>query len=504
MEAPKSNYEIRLAHLQALERAGIEGYPAIPFKATINAERLNAPDSGLPDGTFVSIAGRLDTIRRFKQLTFANIQDSTGIAQIAINKDEAPNSDFELMHQNLDTGDFIGVFGHTGKTKVGTPTVWTSHIMMLTKALRETPFKISDPEVAQRQRYLELLTDPAAVARFRTRSGIVQHIRNTFIGIGALEVETPVLDTTYGGASAKPFTTYHEALGEELYLRIAPELYLKRLTSSFQEGVFEFSRNFRNEGMDRTHNPEFTTVELYKPYWDYNDMMDMTEEMVKEMAQKLTGSSTISFQGKEIDLAKKWQRLSIYDGLNQKFGIDPQTASDDEIRRLAQRHLGWKPLTAMPDYEDMLARCKGEIGLGSPRGQVLLELFEAAWEKDLVQPTFVKDYPAETSALTKRHRKNPSLTERFELYIGGLELGNCYTELNDPRDQRERFLSEMAKKAAGDTETMPMDEDFILFQEYGMPQQAGIGLSIDRLTMLLTDTPHIRQAILFPTLKRKQ
>lgn len=498
----------RHSHLKNLEALGVNAYPAEPFRPSHQASQLRADFDSL-QGSTVSIAGRLTALRDHKKIMFGDIEDASGNFQ-AVLMENRLNGQFPIVQGNYDPGDFIGVSGTLDKTRAGEPSIFASEVTMLAKALRSTPQKVTDPEVMQRQRYLELLTDPKARDRFRTRSKIVQGIREHYLGLGALEVETPVLDNTYGGASARPFVTHHNALDSDVYLRIANELYLKRLTSAFQEGVFEFSKDFRNEGMDKTHNPEFTQVEIYMPNWDYHMMMDTTEEMVEGIVQKLHGSTKAPFGEHTIDYARPWRRLAIYDGLRDRFRFDPETISDDSLVAIAEEHgVGPRKLQREDKMSQIIKRC----GIKSPtitdhytestmRGELLMRLFELGYEKELIQPTFVMDYPTDTSALAKAHRSKPGVTERFELYAGGMEIGNCYTELNDPREQRDRFETENLKQLRGDKEAMPVDEDFVVFQEYGMPPQSGMGFSIDRSTMLLTDTPHIRQVILFPTLKK--
>ena len=485
-----TDYESRVEHARKLEELGVDIYPAEPFKVTHLSKDLIENYDAL-EGSTVAIAGRMVNKRHHGKIIFGQVEDKKGEIQIVANSRLIPEQ-FPVIKELYDAGDFVGVLGELRKTQRGEISVWANEMTMLAKTLRETPWKITDVEVMQRQRYLQTLSDPEVRQRFRTRSGIVQSMREYFINnLGALEVETPVLDTTYGGAQARPFETQHNALDTKMFMRISNELYLKRMTLSYLEGVFEFSRDFRNEGMDRTHNPEFTQVELYMPFWDYNNMMDMTEDLMSGIAQKIHGTTKVPYmiplldggeQEVEVDYRTPWKRLSVYDGIRERLNIDPETISDERLRTIGHQY-----------------------GIDTNnRGDMLLKLFEELWEKDLIQPTFVKDYPTDTSALTKKHRSSPGLTERFEIFAAGMEVGNSYTELNDPRDQRKRFETEMLKKSQGDKETMPFDEDFILAQEYGMPQQAGIGISIDRWTMLLTNTNHIRHVLYFPPVRPKQ
>lgn len=481
-EFDSSEYLERLAHVEALERVGINPFPAEPPKRTHRNAELKT-NFGLLSGSTVSVVGRMISKRAHGGLTFAHLEDESGAIQTVIQRNVLGNL-YPIVRDYFGVGDFIGTTGILRPTKTGEISIWSEEVVMLAKALRVAPYKITDPEIQQRQRYLHTLSDPEARQNFRVRSQIVQQMREYFIGrLGCLEVETPILDSTYGGAAAKPFVTHHNALNQDFYLRIANELYLKRMTvGGYYEGVFEFSRDFRNEGMDRIHNPEFTQVELYKPWWDYYNMMDMTEELISGVVERIHRDTRVPFNSQLIDYSRPWRRLTIYDGIRQKLGVDPEDTAVEELQRAGR-----------------------ELGLqieGTMKGAVCMELFEQLWEDELIQPTFVMDFPADTSALTKRHRKNPDLTERFELFVGGMEVANCYTELNDPRDQRVRFELERQKRQAGDSEAMQFDEDFITSLEYGMPLQAGIGISIDRWAMLLTDTSHIRQVIYFPTLRR--
>ena len=482
-ETEAADYIHRLAQAEALEKAGINPYPAEPPVITHLAVQL-VRDYDVLQGSEVSLAGRMLTKRGHGGITFTHVDDASGIVQ-TVWEQKRLGEKYYLIRDNFEEGDFIGVRGVLGKTKTEEISVFADDIQMLAKALRFPPMTVTSAETQQRQRYLHTLVDESARDRFRVRSKMVQSMREYFINkIGCLEVETPIMDSTYGGAEARPFITTHRALKTDFYLRIANELYLKRYTvGGYYEGVFEFSRDFRNEGMDRIHNPEFTQVELYKPFWDYNNMMEMAENLMSGIVQKVHGTMVIPFGEQMIDYTPPWRRLTIYDGLREKLAVEPKDLTEKQVDKLVHEY-------AVDEVKDE-----------DLKGRKLVKLFEKIWEEELINPTFVLDFPADTSALTKRHRVDQSLTERFEMYAGCMELMNCYTELNDPRDQRKRFEMELARKKAGDEETMPMDEDFILAQEYGMPQQAGIGISIDRWTMLITNTDHIRQAIYFPTLR---
>lgn len=425
-ETETTDYLHRLAQAQALEQAGINPYPAEPPRVTHLTAELIADYEALRDSP-VSIAGRMLPKRVHGGVSFAHIDDGRGIVQVVFTKNRLQD-EYNLVRNNFEEGDFIGVSGILERTQAGEISVWADKATMLSKALRFPPIEVTNAETQQRQRYLHTLVDPEARQRFRIRSQVVQSMREYFINkMDCLEVETPILDSTYGGAEARPFTTHHRALDTDFYLRIANELYLKRYTvGGYYEGVFEFSRDFRNEGMDRTHNPEFTQVELYKPFWDYNDMMDMAEDLMVGIVEKVTGKTKLPFGNKVVDYSKPWRRLTIYDGLRQKLGIEPTTISYAELT------------TLIHDYG---------VEAAQTRGGMMLKLFETLWEEELINPTFVMDYPTDTSALTKRHRNDPNLTERFELFTGGMETMNCYTELNDPRDQRKRFETEKAKRS---------------------------------------------------------
>lgn len=476
-ERVQDGYEARLIHALALERKGINIFPPDPSPVTHLSTALVERFSEL-EGQEVGIAGRIDSERAHGKISFYDVTDADGKIQVVVSEKNLGAEEYGIVSENIDPGDFIFAKGKLGKTRSGEVSVIAEQVRMLAKSLRPLPDSVS-METAQRQRYLDLLLNPETRRRFVARSMIVQGMRERFLKLGCMEVETAVLSNQYGGAEARPFVTHHNAIGEEVYMRISNELELKRLTAAFQGGVFEFSRDFRNEGMDATHNPEFTQVELYKPYTDYRWMMGMSENLMAKICRDLHGSMQISYGDLKIDLTPPWRRLTIYDGLRESLRIEPKTIGMDELQKLAKAH----------NIE------------GHTKGEILLKLFDAVVGPTLVQPTFVMDYPSETSALTKKHRDDPEVTERFECVVGGMEVMNCYTELNDPRDQRARFEAEKEKRARGDKEAMQFDEDFLLFQEYGMPQQGGIGISIDRWTMLLTNTQRIRDVILFPLLK---
>ncbi|HET9947141.1 MAG TPA: lysine--tRNA ligase [Patescibacteria group bacterium] len=479
---PEQSREARMQHLSALEAAGINPFPQ-------ETPLITAPNSEITkrfpelEGQTVGIVGRITGMRQHGKLVFYDVTDhNEGKMQVLVAKTGEEDSRFDLVKGNYDEGDFVHAEGVLGKTNNGEITVRTKadEFTMLAKALLPPPRGEISQEVARRQRYMELYGRREARERFRMRSEMVEAMRQTFLARGFTEVETPVLDNTYGGANARPFTTHHNALDQEMFMKISPELYLKRLVAGNMGPVFEFSRNFRNEGIDATHNPEFSMMEAYEPYGDYNEMMRMTESMFEKIALKLHGTTRVQFGDHVIDFKAPWKRLTIYGGLEETYHIDPQAISDNELRKLAKKH-GVKE---------------------GRRGDMLLGLFEEAYDGKLTQPTFVLDYPRETSPLTKKHRTNPDLVERFETYIGGMEVMNCYTELNDPREQRARLEEEQRLRNAGDAEAMQMDDDFITSMEYGLPPMGGIGISIDRMAMVLTNTPQIRDMILFPQVRK--
>lgn len=431
----------------------------------------------------VTLAGRVMTIRSMGKASFFNLQDQTGTVQIYVKNEELPEQDraaFELT----DLGDIVGVRGYVFKSKKGELTVYAQSLTMLTKTLEPLPEKfhgIQDVEIKYRHRHLDLMTDPESRKVFETRSKVIRFVRRFLDDRGFLEVETPILQPIYGGAAAHPFTTHHRALDMTLFMRISPELYLKRLIVGGFEKVYDIGKMFRNEGIDRTHNPEFAMVEWYEAYTDYLDQMNQFEELVSSLMKEVTGSYKIQFQDREIDFTPPWRRLTVMDGLREYAGIDPEKIS----------------------AEDLFAACKKNgTKLEKPvtRGEMLMELFELTCEQHLWQPTFVMDHPVEISPLTKVHRQDPRLVERFEPFAACMEIGNSYTELNDPEDQRQRLKEQEAKRAS-DEEAHPMDEDFLAAIDAGMPPTGGVGLGIERIVMLATNRPSIRDIILFPTMK---
>lgn len=437
----------------------------------------------------VKMAGRMMTRRLMGKASFTHILDMSGRMQFYIRQDEVTPDSYEEFKQ-WDLGDIIGVEGVLFKTKTGELSVKVKKMQLLTKAIRPLPDKfhgLTDQETRYRQRYLDLIANEASRRTFIIRSKITDHIRRFLRERDFLEVETPMMQVLAGGAAAKPFVTHHHALDLPLFLRIAPELYLKRLVVGGFERVFEINRNFRNEGLSTRHNPEFTMLEFYQAYADYEDLMNMTEELFREIALTVLGSTAFSYQGVELDLSKSFERLSLQEAI-LRFNPGIQKADLESIescKRVA------KQLEVAVQESDGL-------------GKIQVDIFEKTVEHRLQQPTFITAYPAETSPLARRNDKNPAITDRFELFIAGREIANGFSELNDPDDQAERFRQQMEEKAAGDEEAMPYDADYITALEHGLPPTAGEGIGIDRLVMLFTNSPSIRDVILFPHMRPKE
>ncbi|MEJ6008170.1 lysine--tRNA ligase [Paucibacter sp. AS339] len=440
-----------------------------------------------PQAVAVSVAGRLMLKRVMGKASFGTLQDATGRIQLFVTKDGVGEESYDAF-KHMDLGDIVGAEGQLFKTKTGELSVRVSNLRLLTKSLRPLPDKfhgMADQEQKYRQRYVDLITDEHARARFVARSKAVSSIRSFMVEHSFLEVETPMLHPIPGGANAKPFITHHNALDQEMYLRIAPELYLKRLIVGGFERVFEINRNFRNEGISVRHNPEFTMMEFYAAYWTHHDLMDFTEEVLRHAARAATGNARVSYAGKEVHLDEPFARLSVRQSLVAHAGLSEAQADDAELLRAKLKDLGEE----------------------APKHWTLAELqfgmFEAVVEEKLWQPTFIIDYPVEVSPLARASDSNPKITERFELFITGREYANGFSELNDAEDQAARFQSQVANKDAGDEEAMFYDADFIRALEYGMPPTGGCGIGIDRLMMLITDSPSIRDVILFPALRRE-
>ena len=434
----------------------------------------------------VTIAGRLMALRRHGKAIFGNIEDVSEKIQIYVKSNEIGKKAFNLFGK-IDIGDILGVAGLVFKTRTGEITILVKEFTLLCKSIRSLPEKwhgLKDVEIRYRKRYLDLIVNSAVREIFIKRSKVVQSIRNFLDSRGYLEVETPIMQPIPGGATARPFITHHNTLHRDFYLRIAPELYLKRLLVGGFEKVYELSRNFRNEGISTKHNPEFTMLELYEAYGDYHSMMQITEELIVFVVKKIFGSLEIEYQGNKINFTPPWKRISMYKAIEDTVGIRVDKISQKDFRKVVKKYN---------------LNIKGNIN----RGEIINELFEKFVEPTLIQPTFVIDYPLELSPLSKQKEDNPELVERFELFIGTMELANAFTELNDPAEQRHRFEEQVAKKEAGDMETHFMDEDYIEALEYGMPPAGGLGIGIDRLIMLLTNSDSIKEVILFPQLKSK-
>lgn len=478
----------RLAKLADLRAMGVNPYP-YSFNKTDSASGIMAEFCGLkPEERTdheVNVAGRVMLLRRMGKATFAHLSDESGRIQVYFKFDDLGEHQYEIVRK-LDLGDFVGVRGFVFKTKMGEVTVYSKGLSLLTKGIKSLPDKyhgLKDVELRYRKRYLDLITNPETKNAFITASKVVNEIRNFFNSKGFIEVQTPILQPLYGGANARPFTTHHHELDMDLYLRISPELYLKRLIVGGFEKVYDINKNFRNEGIDRSHNPEFMMLEWYEAYTDYNYQMRQFEELVSTVAKKVLGTTKITYQGKVIDLTPPWGCLTMIDAIKEYAGIDVKALSDDEMRQLVRNYN-----LEVPEES---------------RGFIISALFEELVEAKLVGPVFIIDHPVEVSPLTKIHRSNPALVERFEPFVAGMEIGNGYSELNDPIDQRRRF-EDQQKHRDVDVEMHPLDEDFIESIEYGMPPTGGVGLGIDRLIMILADQPCIRDVILFPTMKSKE
>jgi lysyl-tRNA synthetase class 2 len=485
--------EQRLQKLHKLTEMDVNPYP-YNYDRTHTSKVIKENFTDL-EGKEIRAAGRLMANRLMGKAAFCDIQDMDGRIQIFIKKDAIGEKAFEV-YKNLDIGDIVGVAGDVFKTRTGEISILVKELILLCKSVRPIPIAkekeedgqrvvydpFSDKELRYRQRYVDLIVNPQVKDVFVKRSKIVTAMREFLNECGYLEVETPVLQPIYGGASARPFVTDLNVLKMRLYLRIANELYLKRLIAGGFEGVYEFAKDFRNEGMDRFHNPEFTQMELYVAYRDYHWMMELTEQMISTIAQKVLGTMKITFQGQEIDLTPPWQRLPLFKAIEKYTGMDISKLSDAELEEAADK-------------------LKITVEKGWGRGKIVDEIFSEYVENTLVQPTFITDHPVELSPLAKKHRDEPGLVERFEPVIAGKEIGNAFSELNDPADQRQRFEAQAQLRARGDEEAQVMDEDFIRALEYGMPPTAGLGIGIDRLCMLLTDQASIRDVILFPLMR---
>ena len=489
---------IRREALEELKSLSINPYPPEKFPANTCSqcikEEYDPEKNNLQD---VAVAGRIMSRRVMGKASFAELQDEKGRIQLYIKRDDiCPGEDKTLYNKVfkklLDIGDIIGVKGYVFITQMGETTVHVKELQLLSKSLRPLPVvkekedqvfdAFTDPEQRYRQRYLDLVVNPDTRERFVKRSLMINSIRSFLTGKEYLEVETPILQPIYGGAAARPFTTHHNTLDQKLYLRIANELYLKRLIVGGYEGVFEFAKDFRNEGMDRFHNPEFTQVELYVAYKDYLWMMDMVEEMIEKVAMDMHGTTKINIGDNTIDFKRPWKRITMFDAIKEYTGIDISEMDEKALAETAKKlHV--------------------EIDKSMGKGKLIDEIFGETCEAKLIQPTFIMDYPVEMSPLAKKHRKVEGLVERFEVICNGKELCNAFSELNDPIDQRERFEEQLKLGKRGDEEAMMLDDDFLRSLEYGMPPTAGLGIGIDRLVMLMTNANSIQDVILFPQMR---
>ena len=476
--------KVRREKLAELQANGNDPFQITKYDVTAHTADIKDNFETL-EGTSVSVAGRMMSKRVMGKASFCNVQDLKGNIQVYVARDAIGEDPYKAF-KKMDIGDIVGIRGEVFRTKTGEISIHASEVTLLSKSLQIMPEKyhgLTNTDLRYRQRYVDLMVNPESKDTFIKRSKIIREIRNFLDEQGFMEVETPILVANAGGAAARPFTTHYNALDEDINLRISLELYLKRLIVGGMERVYEIGRVFRNEGLDTRHNPEFTLMELYQAYTDYHGMMDLTENLYRTVAQKVLGTTTVTYKGVELELGKPFERITMVDAVKKYAGIDFSTVkTDEEAKAIADAH--------HIQYE---ARHK--------KGDILSLLFEEFVEEHLVQPTFVMDHPIEISPLTKKKPENPDYTERFELFIMGAEMANAYSELNDPLDQRERFLAQEEMKAAGDEEANSMDEDFLNALEYGMPPTGGIGFGIDRMVMMLTDSAAIRDVLLFPTMK---
>lgn len=490
---------IRRQALEDLKLKGIEPYPAPGFEVNVSAKAIKKNyDANKIDYKNVSIAGRLMSRRIMGKASFAEIQDSSGRIQIYVNRDEICPGEDKFLYNDffkklLDIGDVIGIKGYVFTTQVGEISIHVTGLTLLSKSLRPLPLPkvdtegnlhdaFTDPEMRYRRRYVDLIVNPGVMETLIRRTKLVSTMRRFLDGKGYLEVETPILQPIYGGALARPFKTYHNTLDMDLYLRIANELYLKRLIVGGFSGVYEFAKDFRNEGMDRFHNPEFTMMELYVAYRDYLWMMDLMEEMTEKVALELHGSTKVKCGENEIDFQRPWKRFTMYEVIKEFTGHDISNMNENDLRKLAgEMHI--------------------EIDETMGRGKLIDEIFGEKCEPFLIQPTIITDYPLEMSPLAKKHRSIPGLVERFEVICNGKEICNAFSELNDPIDQRKRFEEQLELGRRGDDEAMVLDEDFLRAMEYGMPPTAGLGVGIDRLAMIMTNSPSIQDVLFFPQMR---
>lgn len=476
---------IRREKLEKLKQNNKNPFEITKFDITHTSKEIIGNYEEL-EGKDVTIAGRIMAKRIMGKASFCHIQDGDGKIQSYVSINDLGEESYKQFKED-DIGDIIGITGFVFKTRTGEISIHAKEVILLSKSLRPLPEKfhgLKDTDLRYRQRSVDLIMNPEVKETFKKRSLIIKEIRNMLDEKGFMEVETPILQTIPGGASARPFITHHNTLDIDMYLRIATELYLKRLIVGGFDKVYEIGRNFRNEGMDIKHNPEFTCIELYEAYTNLEGMMNITEELIRRCANKVCGTGKISYQGEEIDLEKPFRRITMIDSIKEVTGVDFNTVeTDEEAQKIA------KDLNMEIDP------------IKTTRGDIIVQVFEEKVEETLRQPTFLYEYPIENSPLTKKCKDNPRMTQRFELFIGGREYANAYSELNDPIDQYERFLKQVQAREAGDEEANMMDDDFVQALEYGMPPTGGMGMGIDRLVMLLTDSASIRDVLLFPTMK---
>ena len=477
--------KVRREKLDELRSEGKDPFAITKYDRTETAGQIKANFDEF-DQKNVSVAGRIIAKRIMGKASFCTIQDSDEKIQSYVSINDLGEESYKAF-KTYDIGDFIGIKGFVFKTRTGEISVHAKEVTLLSKSLRPLPEKfhgLKDPDLRYRQRYVDLIVNPEVKDTFILRSKIIKEIRRFMDELGYMEVETPMLTTVATGDAARPFITHHNTLNLQMYLRIAPELNLKRLIVGGFDKVFEIGKNFRNEGMDIKHNPEFTNMEFYAAYQDYNDMMHTAEQLISTVAQNALGTTTINYQGQEINLAPGWKKITMIDAIKERTGVDFNTINTDEEAQAIAKEKG-------VEYEE----------IKNTRGHIINEFFETFVEETLIQPTFIIDYPVEVSPLTKRKKEDPRLVERFELFIGGREYGNAYSELNDPIDQYERFVKQVEAKEKGDEEAGGMDEDFVNALEIGLPPTGGMGIGLDRLIMLLTDSASIRDVLFFPTMK---
>ncbi len=481
---------MRAAKLQELREMGLDPFAVERYERTHLASDILSSFEELESQT-VRVAGRVSSIREMGKASFAHIEDRSGKIQLYFRKDDLAEA-YQVVRL-MDLGDFIGAEGFVFRTRTGEISIHVKNVVMLSKSLRPPPYGkqkgdeqwygLQDVEQRYRQRYVDLIVNPDSREVFEKRSKIIRAIRNFYDSRDYLEVETPVLQSVAGGAAARPFLTYHNALDHQFHLRISLELYLKRLVVGGFERVYEIGRVFRNEGLSTRHNPEFTLLESYEAYSNLEDVMKLVEDLFNYICQEVYGRSKFTYQGHEIDLTPPWPRVPMLEGIRKYAGVEPEEFATLESAKAAMERLGLPT-----EQEDMV-------------GGIMEKIHERFTQPNLIQPTFITDFPIETSPLAKKVPDNPELTRRFEIYIGAQETGNAFSEINDPIDQRERFIMQSARRAAGDVEAHPMDEDFIRALEYGMPPTGGLGIGIDRLIMLFTDQDAVRDIILFPQMK---